>query len=505
VLELNSVSAGFGEGVSALAEVSMTLGVEENLLVCGAAGSGKTTLLGAASGIVPRLVTPTSFSGDVSFDGKPLHEISRDSLFARIGVVMQNVEDQLWDLGVEDLIAFPLENRGVARGELRARIDHLLTHFMLDDLRGRRVLSLSGGERRMVAIAAALAASPQILMLDEPTTGLDPAARQRLTGRLQEAASQTGALLITEQDPAPFEAIATTVRFIKGGQLSASRPAFNAMADQSLWHEAGILPPRRSLVPRASVTPGRELLSVREIETRLARKDGAPVLNGIDLTIREGEVVGLIGRNGAGKTTLFQAILGLAPIRKGEVGIDGQPTAGWTVARRARSIAYLPQNMRRILFNMTVREEVVFAITAGAKPGAETEAQAGAALAKYGLGDLAESNPFALSARQQALLGLACADAMQAKLAILDEPLLTRDREGRQMLDRFVDSFTGRGSAVLLISHDLDLVAELASRVLILEGGHIAFDGPAGASWTSPAFRALGWAPPQPVHTDFAA
>ena len=153
--------------------------------------------------------------------------------------------------------------------------------------------------------------------------------------------------------------------------------------------------------------------------------------------------------------------------------------------------------MRRVLFNMTVREEVVFAVTAGGPADDDAQNRASAALATYGLTALAEANPFALSARQQALLGLACADAAQAAVAILDEPLFGRDLHGRQMLDTFLKAQTRRGGAVLIISHDLDMVDDVTERLLVLDSGAISYDGETRRAWSAPAFAALGWRAPR--------
>jgi energy-coupling factor transport system ATP-binding protein len=505
VLELNNVTVGFGDAPPAIAEASMTLTRGERLLVCGAAGGAKTTLLNVAGGIIPRLVAPGHFSGSVSFDGKPFTAISKDVHFTTIGIVTQNVEDQLWDLGVEDLIAFPLENRGMKKGQIRERLQVLLDELELNPLRGRRVLTLSGGERRMVAIAAALAATPALLVLDEPTTGLDPAARTRLVRILSNLAEEVPSLLVAEQDPAAFETIADNVRLLVSGRLSEAFAARTIMLQHEPWLEAGILPPKRRASYATRYPVGKELLSVSGIRTRLARSDGSPVLRDASLEIRAGEAVALVGRNGAGKTTLFQSILGLAKISSGSVTISGERADSWTVARRARAIAYLPQNMRRILFNMSVLEEVVFAITAGVKADATVNQTALTALEKYGLAAFAEANPFALSARQQALLGLVCADAAQATVAILDEPLLARDLEGRRMLDLFVNSMLSSGRAIMLISHDLDLVEEVASRTLILDDGRVVFDGLPQQGWVSGTFRKLGWAAPSVLSTGAAA
>ncbi len=499
MLELRNVTIAFGDAGPALAEGSLDIGAGERMLVCGAAGSGKTTLLSAAAGIIPRLVTPHSFAGTVTFEGRPVSTMSRDELFTAISIVSQNVEDQLWDLSVEDLIAFPLENRGMAKARIRERLQELLGELELDALRGRRVLTLSGGERRMVAIAAAIAAAPRLLALDEPTTGLDPAARQRLVRILRKLGAEIPALLISEQDPASVREVVDRVALLSSGTLSGAHPAASLMQAQAPWLEAGVLPPRLERSQRKTYATGDSLLAVSGLKTVLTRKDGQPVLEDVGLEIRAGEAVALIGKNGAGKTTLFQSILGLARIAAGRIVIRGEEANGWTAARRARSIAYLPQNMRRILFNMTVLEEVTFAITAasGSTRDPAVLDRALACLAKYGLGEHAETNPFALSARQQALLGLACAEAAGAALAILDEPLLARDLNGRRMLELFLGTALSSGRAILLISHDLELVEDVSSRVLVLDQGRVVFDGDTDAAWQSAAYRSLGWPAPR--------
>jgi energy-coupling factor transport system ATP-binding protein len=499
VLEIENVTVGFG-GTRVLAEVSLLARENRWMLVCGAAGSGKSTLMMTAAGVIPRLISAAPFSGAVNLSGKPLSALSNDDLFTRVGIVMQNVEDQMWDLGVEDLIAMALENRGRPKAEIRERIETIIRQFRIERLAGRRVLSLSGGERRMVAIAAALAAEPEVLVLDEPTTGLDPEARQRLVSILSGLRGKVPMLLVSEQDPASVADISDEVALLKGGALTAPVPLADIFEKAAPWLEAGILPPTRRAVPEVSAAEaGPEILAVRGLKTKLRRPDGTPVLADASLTIHGGETVALVGRNGAGKTTLFQSILGLAKIEAGSISIGGDYADEWTPARRARQIAYLPQNMRRILFNMTAREEVLFAITAG-KPEGEGDAEkADAALASYGLTDLAEANPFALSSRQQAILGLACAEAAGSLLAILDEPLLARDLNGRRLLEQFRDRAVAEGRAILLITHDLELADDIAARALLLDGGVIAFEGATAELWTSEAYRKLGWPGPRAI------
>lgn len=497
MLELNNISVGFGED-NVLADVNLSIAKGETMLVCGAGSSGKTTLMNAASGILPRLVHPRSFSGSVTLNGADLSDMSRDRLFSAISIVGQNIEDQLWDLSVEDLIAFPLENRGLAKAEIREKIEVLITALKLTPLLGRSVMTLSGGERRMAGIGSALALSPELLVLDEPTTGLDPAARQRLVRAMQQASSDVSAMLIAEQDAASLVELVDNVALLSDRAI-ASPVAMSELAKQSSpWIETGILPPFHRRPPAKAGSTGKEILEISSIRTDLKRGDGSPVLDDVSFSLHEGEVIALIGRNGAGKTTLFQSILGLAKTAAGNIIINDENATGWTSARRARKIAYLPQNMRRILFNFTVLEEVLFAITASTAKNHDSTIveRATATLNRYGLGSLIEANPFALSARQQALLGLACAEAADAPVVILDEPLLARDCYGREMLDQFLTTAIGKGVAVMLISHDLELVDDVTSRTLILDGGHIVFDGATDESWSSDAFAHLGWPAP---------
>ncbi|WP_026872857.1 ATP-binding cassette domain-containing protein [Inquilinus limosus] len=508
MLELDALSVGFAPAKPAILPTSFRIAPGGRLLLCGANGSGKSTLLATAAGVIPKLSRPPFLAGSVRLGGAELGGLPRTELFRRVGIVFQNLDDQLWDLGVEDLIAFPLESRGLPGLRVRDRVLQLVSALSIEPLLGRRVLTLSGGERRMVALAAALATGPELLVLDEPTTGLDPAARQRLAGLLGRLGGDLPMLLAAEQDAGALASVADAVLLQKDGAADVLRPMAEAAADDRLWLDHGLLPVRRRAGSRRrGAGTGRTLIEATGLVSRLRRGDGRPVLDGVDLAVRAGEVAGLIGPNGTGKTTLFQSILGLSPLAAGRILLGGEEAGGWTVARRARRIAYVPQNVRRILFNLTVLDEAAFAVCG--KPrgtgAADVRARAQAALMRFGLDRRAGDSPFALSAREQAVLGLACAAAAEAELVILDEPLLARDLAGRALLDRFLDDLRGRGGGALLVSHDLDLVDDVADRLLIMDGGKIRHDGPPETGWHSAAFAALGWPAPLPAPAEAVA
>ncbi|WGF90868.1 ATP-binding cassette domain-containing protein [Marinivivus vitaminiproducens] len=498
-LALDGVTVGFAPERIAVADTSFTLAPGERALVCGAAASGKSTLLAAAAGVVPRFVSTQRFAGTVALGGVDHGTRTSHDLFQAIGCVFQNLDDQLWDLSVEDVIAFPLENRGVAPADIRTRLGRLIGGLELERLLGRRVLTLSGGERRMVALAAALASSPDLLVLDEPTTGLDPAARVRLVNALDAAMSDGRMLLAAEQDMRALQGSVDRVLLQREGRITADLAIAEAKANHASWKAAGLIPPVAPTIRRARSRPGPVVLDAAGLVTALRRSNGTPVLQGVDLALRGGEITGLIGVNGAGKTTLFRALLGLAALAQGRVVVAGEDATAWTPAKRARRIGYLPQDVRRLLFNLTLRDEVAFAVTGDPRRLGEpvTVAVAEGALGDAGLADRAEASPFALSAREQAVLGLVCLNVTRSPVVILDEPLIARDLAGRAMLDRFLDQARSEGRAVLLASHDLDLVDAVADRLLILNRGRIAGNDDVQGGWRSPAFAALGWPAPE--------
>ncbi len=499
MLEITDLTLGFGGAQPVIDKASLTLCEGQRLLICGEAGSGKTSLLAAAAGLIPRLLPVPSFAGEIVLNGRATSSLSKAELFSTVSFVSQNTEDQLWDVNVEDAIVFALENRAIEKQIIRRRLGDLIDEFQLRSLRGRQVLTLSGGERRRVAMAAAIASYPDILVLDEPTTGLDPASRVRLRSVLQNLSSDVPTQLISEQDPVALARLATGISLLGDGKLSAPIAPELLMSDDQAWVQAGIVPPLRRRKVCAVAEPGRELLSLSGLTSRLTREHGEAVLNGVEFQVRAGEVLALVGRNGAGKTTLFKSILGLSTRQSGSVIIGGENADTWTVAERARRVSYVPQSVRHILFKMSVLDEVLFSMTAGNKASEKTTltGRAREILERYELNYLAEVNPFALSARQQTLLGLACADAAGGLVTIIDEPLLARDVKGRRMLERFLSSMCSSGRAVMLISHDLEMVDDLATRLLILDNGAIAFDGKPEDGWVSKAFTSLGWEPPR--------
>lgn len=501
MLDLRGVSVGFRADAHVLSDIDLSCEAGSTTIVTGAGGSGKSTLLAVAAGLVPKLIRPRHMQGTVSLGGTDIATISSADLFRRVGLVLQSVEDQVWDLSVEDLIAFPLENRGVPQAEIRARVSAVIEQMNIGRLVGRTVRTLSGGERRIAAIASALVWKPDVLILDEPTSGLDPDARLRMIGILRGLRAAKLTLLIAEQDLVWFDGVADRLVFLKDGGIVDDLPWQAAIHATSPYVLAGIEPPFAPPASRSAARPEPTgaALSVEQLSSELRRPDGEPVLRSIDLTLATGEVAGLIGSNGAGKTTLMRMLLGIQKAAGGSIAIGGRDSAGWTIAQRAREIGYVAQNLRRMFFLLSVVEEVVFSLSGGdtgAKAVAAHRDRAMELLGGVGLADRAEVSPFTLSNREQLMLALVCIEATQPSVVILDEPLIACDRESRAGVLAFLTRCRARGCAALLVSHDLQLVDRAADRVLILEDGRLAFDGAAPAAWSSDVFARSGWPRP---------
>lgn len=502
MLAIRNLTVGFDPDPDVLSGLDLTVEAGSAVVVTGAAGSGKSTLIAAASGLIPKLIRPRKMTGQVLLDGGDIAALSTSDLYRRVGLVLQAVEDQVWDLSVEDLIAFPLENRGVPKQDVRTRVRDVIEEMSLQRLVGRTVRSLSGGERRIVALASALLWRPDLLVLDEPTTGLDPDARARLAAILQKLRSRDRVtLLVAEQDLAWCSGFADRVVFLSGGRLAGDHAWSQAAEMSACCEEAGVTSPftpqpAKSERPAGSADPA---LRISELTSKLKRPDGTPVLSAINLIVPRGEVVGLIGPNGAGKSTLMRSLLGLQPAAGGGIEIAGEDTAGWTVAKRAKRVGYVAQNLKRMFFLLSALDEVVFSLSGGAT-GAKTVAahrdEAMALLARVRLDGKADLSPFALSTREQLMLALVCIEATKPSVVILDEPLIACDKAWRADVLSFLDRCRAGNCSVLLVSHDLPLIDAAADRVLILEHGAIAYDGDAGAAWQSDAFVRLGWPVP---------
>jgi energy-coupling factor transport system ATP-binding protein len=435
----------------ALEEVSLALEPGELVAVLGPSGSGKSTLLRALAGLVPHF-HGGALSGRVEVAGLDTRRIGPARLAGTVATLFQDPEDQVVFTRVLNEVAFGLENLGVPPGEIEQRALCALASVGAEHLSGRLVSELSSGELQRVCLAATLALEPRLLLLDEPTSQLDPAAAEGLVELACALAGERGtAVLLAEQRPAlPLE-LCDRVVFLEAGRVAFDGPieeARNWLAEH-----------RPAFVSAGSRRPP-QLASRGEIVARLADvsfayEDSLLVLDHVRLELRRGEVVALVGPNGCGKTTLAKVATGLL-----------EPLAG-RVERLGRA-TYLSQDPGRYVLRERAEEEV--AVGVGGDSGIALRA-----LAAVGLLGCEHRHPRDLSSGERERLALAAVLAPDPDLLVLDEPTRGVDPERKLELAALLRAGAHR-RATLVVTHDRPFAAALADRTVALaterEGVH---------------------------------
>lgn len=485
-LTYRGVSFGYPDGPAALTDVDLAVTPGDVILVVGASGSGKSTLLRAANGLVPHS-SGGRFGGDVVVSGRSTREFPPRLLADVIGFVHQDPEAQFVVDRLESDIAFGLENLGLDPTAMRRRVEEVMDALGIAHLRDRNPVTLSGGERQRGAIAAALVTTPSVLVLDEPTSQLDPQGAEDVFGAVARLNADLGTtVVIAEHRLERAAPIADAAVLMADGRIVAppARPE-RALVDYPgappvtrLGHLLGWDPPpltvrdarrraradaRREAPPRADApAPGEQLVAAEGIDVRLG---DLAVLHAVDLEVRAGEVVALLGRNGAGKTTLLRALAELVPLHDGRVTGPG-------------TRAYVPQDPSSLLFRATVREEVQETLRL---LGRRDPAAVDRWLDALDLRAVETRHPRSLSGGERQRVAIAAVAVGNAQVLLLDEPTRGMDATSRTALERAIAAHAAIGGAVVLATHDVELAARCATRAVVLGDGEVVADGPAAA------------------------
>ena len=472
-----------GAGRLALREVSLEIPDGVFALVAGPTGSGKSTLIRTMNGLVPHF-SGGSFSGRVLVSGRDTLHTRPRYLADVAGFVPQDPGAAFVVDLVEDELAYGMENLGIEPLVMRRRLEEVSDLLALESLRRRSVRDLSGGERQRVAIAAALAAGPRILLLDEPTSQLDPQAAEDVCAVLQRLVHDLGLTVVVAEHR--LERVASFADLVVGcvgeGEVVQGTPAdvvevldlgppVARLGARLSWRPLplSVREARRyvqkSPEPPAAVSrpPGEARASVTKLEAGYDRED---VLTDVSLELHAGVVAALMGRNGAGKTTLLRCLSGLKKPSAGRVLVDGAPPVP------GRSVALCPQAPDSVLFRDRVEDEIsVTLAAAGLRDGP------GPHLERLGITALASRHPRDLSAGERLLVALASIAASGAGVLLLDEPTRGLDLEAKHRLVNLLRIYSDEGRAVLLATHDVELVAQVAERVIMLASKEVIADG----------------------------
>lgn len=483
-----------GASQPALVDVGLHVPEGELCLVVGHTGSGKTTLLRAINGLVPSF-TGGLLTGRVTVDGRATADHQPRDLADVVGYVAQSPAAGFAAAIVEDELAYTMENLGIAPEVMRRRVEEVLDLLGLSALRNRPLRYLSAGEQQRVAIGAVLTAAPRVLVLDEPTSALDPGAAEEVLAALTRLVHDVGlTVVMAEHRLERVVQYADHVVIVDDGRVSDGAPA-------AMMATASVVPPvvelgrlaecsplplsvrdaRRALdgfrarlrpVPSDDPVAGEVIVAAQGLGARYGK---VAALTGVDLELRRGEVVAVMGRNGAGKSTLLAHLAGVAAPAAGTVHVLGQVPHTLDGPEVARLVSLVPADPGVLLYASSVGEECV---TADREHGLPTGTTADAVARVAGDID-AERHPRDLSEGQRLALALGVVLAPAPPVVLLDEPTRGLDYAAKHRLVQVLRALAGAGHLVVLATHDVELVAEVATRVVILADGEVVVDGPA--------------------------
>ena len=500
-----------GSARPVVSNVDLDVAAGELCVVVGPTGSGKSTLLKAVNGLVPHF-TGGLLRGRVSVAGRDTRTHKPRDLADVVGYAGQEPLAGFVTDAVEDELAYGMESLGLAPQVMRKRVEETLDLLGLAQLRGRPLSTLSAGEQQRVAIGSVLTSHPQALVLDEPTSALDPQAAEEVLAALQRLVHDLGlTVLLAEHRLERVVQYADRLLLVPGGgapvvagtpqEVMATSPLAPPVVE--LGRLAGWSPlplsvrdARRASGPLLSALGGRprgqqlvgrapgasQVASVRNL---VVAYSGNPVLRAVDLRIRTGEVVALMGRNGAGKSTLLKSLVGLVHPGSGAVEVSGNDPLRTAPERLIGSVGLVPQEPADLLYADSVALECATA---------DSDATAPAGSARRLLDELSpgvadDRHPRDLSAGQRLALVLAIVLTAAPVLVLLDEPTRGLDYGAKRRLVSILRDLASAGHAVVLATHDVELVAELASRVVVLGDGDVVADGPtASVVVASPSF-----------------
>ena len=487
------------KGKLSLDGVSLRIRAGEFLVLCGRSGSGKTTLLRH----LKTVLTPNGKrSGEIFFCGTPLSQVSERDQAAKIGFVMQNPDDQIVTDKVWHELAFGLESLGCDQTTMRTRVAEMACYFGIQDWFHRDVATLSGGQKQLLNLASIMAMQPEVLILDEPTSQLDPIAASDFLNTVRKINTELGTtVIITEHrledifpyadravvmdggkiiaDDAPanvgqllfeqknpmFAAMPTPVRVFYGAGCTGESPLTVRQGRNWLSNEFPAAPKIKAEPALSPTEVDGPALSLKELWFRY-EKDGRDILRGVSAEIPAGEIYAILGGNGAGKSTTLKAVCGICRPYRGKIRLFGKPMEKYSTKELfCGCIAMLPQDPKSLFVKKTVREDLA-EMTADADKIART-----AELCQ--ITPLLESHPYDLSGGEQQRAALAKVLLTEPKLLLLDEPTKGIDSFFKETFASILADLKKQGITIVMVSHDVEFCARYADRVSMFFDGQI--------------------------------
>jgi energy-coupling factor transporter ATP-binding protein EcfA2 len=511
VLEAKNVTFAYaGSTTPALRNISLTIDAGEFILIAGPSGCGKSTLLRCLAGFVPQEFAG-AYQGAVSVMGRdasthPIHELAR-----MVSLVQQDPDGQIVTLGVDDEIAFGPENFQVSPREILRRAKWALDATDAAHLSTRSTLTLSGGEKQKVVLAAFLAVKAPVLLFDEPTARLDPPSARNLVAILHELSrAHRATIVIVEHRVHYFLPFVTRCLLMSAGRLVYDGLPSSVEKRQPMLRRLGVSssPLKHQRAP-SQLSSRRRRASLLEVEDltfsyppSAQSTQVTPALRNVFFAIAPGETVALMGPNGSGKSTLLYNLIGLLRPDRGTIRLAGRSIHNQPVSRLAGEIGFVFQNPLHQLFERTVWDELLLASRQLGRPSPAVAAFRAKTLAeRFQLDAYLGHSPFALSLGEQRRLTIASILIHRPHLILLDEPFIGQDYGNVSRLMTLVMRAVQEGASLILATHDPALAETCCRRLLFLDKGQLLLDAPLPQGFNELERRGEGqyapsWHPP---------
>ncbi|MFS0853109.1 ABC transporter ATP-binding protein [Microbacterium sp. 179-I 3D4 NHS] len=485
----------------------------EVVLLLGPSGSGKSTLTLALNGLIPHAL-PATMTGTVEAGGLDTAVTSTAALSTRVAMVFQDPDAQIVTGTVYDEVAFGPENLLLPLAEVQARTQDALRRVGLWDRRDENPDRLSGGGRQRLAIACALAMGSPLMVLDEPTANLDPRGIDDVYAALADvvAAGDRAILLVEHNLDAAMGFVTRTIVLDREGRIAFDGPVAeiirahaDALVAMGVWLPAATLTALRlrgdgiaveplpltpaelaaalpaGVAPSAAVAApapaaeGENLIRARGLTVRRGRTE---ILHGIDLDLQAGSLTAIVGANGAGKTTLIHALAGVVPPPRGQVSVDGIDPGAAAPRDLAARVGFVFQNPEHQFIAHTVFDELAHGLRLRRAADAEITERVEAMLSRFGLEHKAGVHPFLLSGGEKRRLSVGTALITRPRVLVLDEPTFGQDRARAAELLDLLQSLRDEGTTIVIVTHDLQLVADHSTHTVVLAEGRVHASGP---------------------------
>ncbi|MEK3905727.1 ABC transporter ATP-binding protein [Oceanobacillus sp. FSL W7-1309] len=507
-----------------LSNLNFRLNHGESLLLLGPSGCGKSTLTYCLNGLYPRELDG-EVHGEIVINGKTVTAYRPGEISQQVGVVFQDPETQFCMLTVEDEVAFGLENIGIPHEFMEEKINHVLELVQLLAFKKSAISSLSGGQKQRLALACILALEPSLLILDEPTANLDPIATKDVIQTIQLIQEKTNcSLIIIEHQLDGWTKLTNRCLLLnRNGEIFYDGDLRNAIAsrleeleEQGIW-----LPKVTQYFLKNRPQTERELpLTVGEINpfslfesksvntasipseaglpyvkaSHISWKvEQQPIIHDISLTLYHGEFIAIVGANGSGKTSFSRILAGIQRPTKGSVSIKDRKIGSWKESQLREEIGYVFQNPEHQFIANTVYEEIAFSLRLKMETEATVKEKVQAVLETCGLLHLQHEHPYTLSQGQKRRLSVATMIVDDQPFLLLDEPTFGQDASSNAQLMGLLQGRYKSGATIAMVTHDMELIHDYATRVLVLHKGRLVADLAPAELWAQPIEKLHDW------------